>query len=50
MIVRTVDGKIQIVNRNDFKNDILYHHSIYKLMQPFCIKYGKVFCLKNKST
>ena len=52
MIVRTVDGKIQMVNRSNFKNDLLYHNYIYKLLQPFCVKYSKTVRLniKSKST
>ena len=49
MIVRTVEGNIQIIKRSDFKNDLSYHTYIYKIMKSLSIKYNNFNSLKIKS-
>jgi hypothetical protein len=49
MIVRTIDGNIQIVKRSSFKNDLSYYSYIYKLIKPYANKYNKFISLNIKS-
>jgi len=37
MIVRRSDGKIQIVKRSNFKNDLSYHSYIYHLVKEISL-------------
>ena len=40
MIIRTVDGKLIIVNRSQFTNDLTYYQKIYELMYLYTHQYN----------
>jgi hypothetical protein len=40
MIIRTVEGKLIIIIRYYFTNELTYYKEIYKLMYPYTQKYS----------
>lgn len=48
MIIRALDGTIEIIKRIDYKNDIVYFTKIYDIIKPFTEKYNNFFISKQK--
>ena len=47
MIIRALDGTIEIIKRIDFKNDIVYFTKIYDMIKPFTEKYKNFIISKQ---
>ena len=43
MLVRDVDGRLQIVSRKQCKNETVYNEKIYKVRYTYLTKYKSVF-------
>ncbi len=48
MIIRDINGKINIIIRKDCKNEKVYNQKIYNIMQNYCNKYTNSFLIPPK--
>ena len=42
MLIRDIDGRIHIINRNDCKNDTVYYQKIFNIKQKYKAKYKSI--------
>ena len=56
MLVRDNDGRIHIINRKDYKNELEYNKKIYNIRLAYILKYKSIiintpkYCSSKKET
>jgi hypothetical protein len=50
MLVRDVDGKINIISRKNCKNDFVYYKKLYNLRLQYTTKYNSIVINGPKPT
>jgi hypothetical protein len=50
MLVRDVDGKINIISRKNCKNDFVYYEKLYNLRLQYTTKYNSIVINGPKPT